>query len=54
MMPSEDAAWVGAELARRDCVREILERRSGAWCPDQYHNPDNPAAYTALALELAG
>lgn len=43
----------GWQEARCDRVRDILQRRSGAWCPDQYHNPDNPAAYTALALELA-
>ncbi|WP_305790881.1 pyridoxal-phosphate dependent enzyme [Actinomadura sp. K4S16] len=26
----------------------------GAWCPDQYSNPDNVAVYAALAAELIG
>lgn len=26
--------------------------RPGAWCPDQYNNPDNVAAYATLAHEL--
>jgi cysteine synthase A len=29
-----------------------MERHPGAWCPDQYNNPDNVSAYTPLALEL--
>ncbi|MDX6313515.1 MAG: hypothetical protein QOF44_2979 [Streptomyces sp.] len=43
----------GWQQARRDRVRALLDRQPGAWCPDQYHNPDNPAAYAALGLELA-
>jgi cysteine synthase len=44
----------GWQQARRDRVRELLERHPGAYCPDQYHNPDNVDAYEGLALELAG
>ncbi|MFC5185520.1 PLP-dependent cysteine synthase family protein [Actinomadura harenae] len=45
----------GWQQARRDRVAELLNRApSGAWCPDQYGNPDNVAAYQGLALELAG
>ncbi|WP_308050864.1 PLP-dependent cysteine synthase family protein [Streptomyces purpurogeneiscleroticus] len=43
----------GWQQARRDRVAELLDRQPGAWCPDQYGNPDNVAAYTPLALELA-
>jgi cysteine synthase len=43
----------GWQQARRDRVHELLGRSAGAWCPDQYHNPDNAAAYAALAIELA-
>ncbi|MFG2086837.1 MULTISPECIES: PLP-dependent cysteine synthase family protein [unclassified Spirillospora] len=44
----------GWQEARRQRVRELREREPGAFCPDQYHNPDNVAAYERLALELAG
>ncbi|RKN12452.1 PLP-dependent cysteine synthase family protein [Streptomyces radicis] len=43
----------GWQRARRDRVAEILAAHPGAWCPDQYHNPDNVAAYRPLAHELA-
>ncbi|WP_079062868.1 PLP-dependent cysteine synthase family protein [Peterkaempfera griseoplana] len=43
----------GWQQARREGVRALLEAVPGAWCPDQYHNPDNTAAYTGLGLELA-
>ncbi|MFK0245376.1 PLP-dependent cysteine synthase family protein [Amycolatopsis azurea] len=43
----------GWQQARRDRVRRVLEEQPGAWCPDQYHNPDNVAAYAGLADELA-
>ncbi|WP_200304088.1 PLP-dependent cysteine synthase family protein [Streptomyces adelaidensis] len=43
----------GWQQARRDRVTELLDRHPGSWCPDQYSNPDNTAAYTPLALELA-
>lgn len=42
----------GWQEARRIRVRELLAMLPGAWCPDQYHNPDNAVAYTGLALEL--
>lgn len=44
----------GWQEARRQRVRELGDRYPGAYCPDQYHNPDNVAAYGGLALELAG
>lgn len=43
----------GWQQARRERVARLLERLPGSWCPDQYNNPDNTAAYTPLALELA-
>ncbi|MER7762759.1 PLP-dependent cysteine synthase family protein [Streptomyces sp. NPDC097619] len=43
----------GWQQARRDRVAELLAAAPGSWCPDQYGNPDNVAAYTPLALELA-
>lgn len=43
----------GWQEARRLRVKEIMAERPGAWCPDQYHNPDNVTAYEPLALELA-
>lgn len=42
----------GWQEARRQRVRELLARTPLSWCPDQYNNPDNIAAYAALALEL--
>ncbi|MCX9193097.1 pyridoxal-5'-phosphate-dependent protein subunit beta [Carbonactinospora thermoautotrophica] len=42
----------GWQEARRQRVRELLAEHPGAFCPDQYHNPDNVAAYEGLALEL--
>ncbi|OLT35750.1 pyridoxal-5'-phosphate-dependent protein subunit beta [Actinomadura sp. CNU-125] len=44
----------GWQEARRRRVRELRERQPDAYCPDQYHNPDNVAAYAGMALELAG
>ncbi|WKV76073.1 PLP-dependent cysteine synthase family protein [Streptomyces sp. PCS3-D2] len=43
----------GWQEARRERVRQLMARHPGSWCPDQYNNPDNTAAYTPLALELA-
>lgn len=48
-MAHPDGGW---QQARREKVAELLAEHPGAWCPDQYHNPDNPAAYTVLAAEL--
>ena len=42
----------GWQQARRDRVAELLAANPGAWCPDQYNNPDNVAAYAGLAEEL--
>ncbi|MFE9066326.1 PLP-dependent cysteine synthase family protein [Streptomyces violaceusniger] len=42
----------GWQQARRDKVAELLAARPDTWCPDQYHNPDNVAAYRPLAHEL--
>lgn len=42
----------GWQQARRDRVRDLLVEEPGAYCPDQYNNPDNVRAYTSLAHEL--
>ncbi|KUM98043.1 pyridoxal-5'-phosphate-dependent protein subunit beta [Streptomyces yokosukanensis] len=47
--PHPDGGW---QQARRERVVELLARAPGAYCPDQYHNPDNVAAYRPLATEL--
>lgn len=47
--PHPNGGW---QQARRDRVAELLAEESGAWCPDQYNNPDNVDGYEPLALEL--
>ena len=47
--PHPDGGW---QQARQERVAELLARTPGAYCPDQYHNPDNAAAYRPLAAEL--
>ncbi|MEU9651718.1 PLP-dependent cysteine synthase family protein [Streptomyces sp. NPDC048110] len=47
--PHPEGGW---QQARRDRVETLLAADSDAWCPDQYHNPDNVAAYAPLAHEL--
>ncbi|GAA3772908.1 S-sulfocysteine synthase CysK2 [Streptomyces coacervatus] len=47
--PHPDGGW---QQARRERVAELLGGAPGAYCPDQYHNPDNTAAYRPLAAEL--
>ncbi|WNI26129.1 PLP-dependent cysteine synthase family protein [Streptomyces sp. ITFR-16] len=42
----------GWQEARRRRVEELLAAQPDAWCPDQYNNPDNVAAYAPLAHEL--
>ncbi|MCT7350700.1 MULTISPECIES: PLP-dependent cysteine synthase family protein [Streptomyces] len=42
----------GWQQARREKVDQLLAMQPDAWCPDQYHNPDNVAAYAPLAREL--
>ncbi|MFF4761643.1 PLP-dependent cysteine synthase family protein [Streptomyces sp. NPDC001292] len=48
-VPHPEGGW---QRARRDRVGELLALTPGAYCPDQYHNPDNRAAYQPLAAEL--
>ncbi|KAK1185796.1 PLP-dependent cysteine synthase family protein [Streptomyces sp. NBS 14/10] len=50
---SEPHPTGGWQQARRDRVQRLRDQHQGSWCPDQYNNPDNVAAYTPLALELA-
>lgn len=47
--PHPEGGW---QEARRRRVAELLAAEPGAWCPDQYNNPDNVAAYAPLAHEL--
>ncbi|MGW5063646.1 PLP-dependent cysteine synthase family protein [Streptomyces sp. NPDC004096] len=47
--PHADGGW---QQARRERVAELLARTPGAYCTNQYHNPDNVAAYRPLATEL--
>ncbi|SDD10923.1 PLP-dependent cysteine synthase family protein [Actinokineospora iranica] len=47
--PHPDGGW---QQARLDRLREVLETLPGAFWPDQYNNPDNPAGYVSLAREL--
>lgn len=42
----------GWQESRRQRVSELLTEHPGAFCPDQYHNPDNVDGYAPLALEL--
>ena len=42
----------GWQQARRNRVGELLAEQPGAYCPDQYNNPDNVGAYASLAHEL--
>lgn len=47
--PHQVGGW---QQARRARVDELLAADPRAWCPDQYHNPDNIDGYESLALEL--
>lgn len=47
--PCPQGGW---QAARRQRVRELLHAEPGAYCPDQYNNPDNVGAYGPLAHEL--
>ncbi|MGW4881766.1 PLP-dependent cysteine synthase family protein [Streptomyces sp. NPDC004262] len=42
----------GWQEARRGRVAELLGAHPNSWCPEQYDNPDNVAAYAPLAHEL--
>ncbi|MFD5424222.1 pyridoxal-phosphate dependent enzyme [Streptomyces sp. NPDC127084] len=44
-----DQGWQGARLERLDA---LMRKLPGAFWPQQYSNPDNPAAYRRLAAEL--
>lgn len=44
----------GWQEARRRRVEQMRAAHPGAFTPDQYNNPDNPAGYADLAAELAG
>ncbi|WP_078955403.1 PLP-dependent cysteine synthase family protein [Streptomyces griseus] len=48
--PAPHGGWQAARLAR---LREVLARTPGAYWPDQYNNPDNPAGYLSMAAEIA-
>ncbi|PSL53564.1 cysteine synthase A [Saccharothrix carnea] len=43
----------GWQQARLDRLQDVLRELPGAYWPDQYNNPDNPAGYAGLARELA-
>ncbi|WP_280438511.1 PLP-dependent cysteine synthase family protein [Nocardia carnea] len=47
--PHPSGGW---QQARRDRVIELMAAEPGAWCPDQYSNPDNIDGYESLGLEL--
>lgn len=47
--PHPEGGW---QQSRRERVAELLAGTPDAYCPDQYHNPDNVAAYRPLATEL--
>ncbi|WP_330175108.1 PLP-dependent cysteine synthase family protein [Streptomyces sp. NBC_01498] len=49
--PHPEGGW---QEARRVKVAQLLAEHPRAWSPDQYHNPDNVAAYGGLADELDG
>lgn len=49
-VPHPSGGW---QEARRRRVQELLAEHPGAYCPDQYANPDNVGAYRGLAAELA-
>ncbi len=42
----------GWQSARLERLADLMRGLPGAWWPQQYSNPDNPAAYRTLAAEL--
>lgn len=48
--PHPEGGW---QQARRERVSRLLSEEPGAWCSNQYDNPDNVAAYASLGRELA-
>ena len=47
--PHEVGGW---QQSRRERVLHHLAATPGAWCPNQYDNPDNPDSYLPLGREL--
>ncbi|QFY14547.1 pyridoxal-phosphate dependent enzyme [Nonomuraea phyllanthi] len=47
--PHPEGGW---QRARLDRVAQLLDLHAGSYCPQQYDNPDNVAAYAGLAREL--
>jgi cysteine synthase A len=47
--PAESGGW---QRARCERVAQVMAADPGAWCPDQYNNPDNVEAYATLAEEM--
>ena len=47
--PHPEGGW---QQARRELVARVLDEQPGAWCSNQYDNPDNVAAYAVLGREL--
>jgi cysteine synthase A len=47
--PHETGGW---QQARREKVQHHLATTPGAWCPNQYDNPDNADSYLPLGREL--
>ncbi|MFD4406812.1 PLP-dependent cysteine synthase family protein [Nocardia sp. NPDC058499] len=47
--PHPSGGW---QQARRERVAELMAAEPGAWCPDQYSNPDNIDGYESLGREL--
>lgn len=47
--PHAEGGW---QRARLDRLRQVLHELPGAFWPDQYNNPANPAGYAELAREL--
>lgn len=45
----EPAAQGGYQRARLDRLEEVMAENPGAFCPSQYTNPQNPAAYAIVA-----
>ncbi|GAA2625639.1 pyridoxal-phosphate dependent enzyme [Actinomadura fulvescens] len=52
IVPVGDPGMEPLQDARRLRVAELVAEVPGAYCPDQYNNPDNVEAYASLAHEL--
>jgi cysteine synthase len=49
----EPAADGGYQRARLDRLDQLMAENPGAFCPSQYANPQNPAAYATVAEHLS-